>query len=83
MQGRALNNTFIRETEEKKQKIDRCYCCIRNCNPSEIPYCITKALVAAVQGDIEHGLIFCGKNVGKAKKIETVHDVVNDLMYLP
>lgn len=26
MQGRALNNTFIRETEEKKQKIDRCYC---------------------------------------------------------
>lgn len=83
MPGRALYNTFIRETEEKGQKIERCYRCIRNCNPAEIPYCITKALVNAVLGDTEHGLIFCGQNVGKVKKIETVHEVVKDLMYLP
>lgn len=83
MPGRALNNAFIRETEEKKQKVDRCYRCIRSCKPAEIPYCITKVLVAAVQGDTEHGLVFCGQNVGKVKKIETVHEVVEDLMYLP
>lgn len=83
MPGRALNNAFIRETKEMKQKIERCYRCIRSCKPAEIPYCITKALVAAVQGDVEHGLVFCGQNVGKVKKIENVHEVVEDLMYLP
>ena len=78
-----MNNAFIRETKEMKQKIERCYRCIRSCKPAEIPYCITKALVAAVQGDVEHGLVFCGQNVGKVKKIENVHEVVEDLMYLP
>lgn len=83
MPGRALANTFIRETEKKVEKIQRCYHCIKGCNPGQIPYCITKALVAAVKGDVEQGLVFCGSNVGKIKEISTVHEVVEDLMYLP
>lgn len=82
MPGRALHNTFIRETETAAKKIDRCYRCIKNCKPAEIPYCITQALVAAVKGDVEHGLVFCGSNVGKVTEISTVHEVVEDLMYV-
>lgn len=81
MPGRALYNKFIRETEEAPCKIDRCYHCIRSCNPGKIPYCITKALVTAVKGDVENGLVFCGSNVGRIKGIVTVRDVVNDMMY--
>lgn len=81
MPGRALNNAFIRRTEEQTDKIERCYHCIKSCHPAQIPYCITKALITAVRGDVEDGLVFCGSNVGKIKKIETVHEVVSDLMY--
>ena len=78
----ALHSRFIRRTEAEQQKIGRCYRCIKSCKPAEIPYCITQALVSAVQGDTEHGLVFCGSNVGKIDKISTVHEVVEDLMYL-
>lgn len=81
MPGRAICNKFIRETESQGCRIERCYHCIKSCNPAKIPYCITTALVAAVKGDVENGLIFCGTNVGKIKEIVTVHDVVQDMMY--
>ncbi len=82
MPGRALNNQMIQKLSEEKQKVTRCYHCIKHCNPAEIPYCITNALVNAVKGNVDEGLIFCGANVEKVKKIETVHEVVEDLMYV-
>ena len=81
MPGRALSNAFIKGTKSGREQIGRCYHCIKHCNLAEIPYCITKALIAAVRGDGENGLIFCGSNVGKIREISTVHDVVCDLMY--
>lgn len=47
--------------------------------PGEIPYCITDKLIAAVKGDVENGLLFCGAKAYMADKIETVHDVIADL----
>ena len=80
--GRALNNQMIRSLKGGNQKITRCYHCIKNCKPAEIPYCITNALINAVNGNIDEGLIFCGANVDRITKIETVHDVVTDLMFV-
>ena len=40
---------------------------------------MTDSLIAAVKGDIENGLIFCGANAWKAAKIETVEEVVASL----
>lgn len=82
MPGRALNNQMLKQLQQEKQKISRCYHCIKHCNPAEIPYCITNVLVNAVKGNVDEGLIFCGTNVEKVKKIETVHEVVEDLMYI-
>ena len=81
MPGRAVNNKMIQDLQYGNQKITRCYHCIKNCKPAEIPYCITNALVNAVEGKVDEGLIFCGANVGRADKIETVPAVVEDLMY--
>ena len=43
------------------------------------PYCITDALIKAVKGDVDHGLVFCGANVGKIHEITTVHQVMEEL----
>lgn len=59
--------------------INKCYQCLEKCNPSQIPYCITQALVDAVKGDVENGLIFCGSNVGKIDRLMSVHDLMKEL----
>lgn len=79
MPGRALNNSFIKRISVEKEKVKKCYNCLAHCNPADIPYCITKALINAVKGDIENGLIFCGSNVGRLKRITTVSEVMKEL----
>ena len=80
MPGRALNNNFIKQTEKMKYKIDKCYNCIKTCNKVNTPYCITKALINSVKGNIENGLVFCGSNAYKAKEIVSVHDLIQELV---
>lgn len=79
MPGRALKNAFIENVEREKQKISNCYQCLERCNPSEVPYCITKALINAVKGDVDNGLIFCGANIFKIKEMTTVHKLMKEL----
>ena len=79
MPGRALRNAFIQKVEQGKQPIVKCFQCIKKCMPAEVPYCITQALVNAVQGDLDHGLIFCGANVGKIREITTVAKLMREL----
>lgn len=80
MPGRAINNEFIKKVENEKSKIERCYNCIKTCNVANTPYCITKALINSVKGEIDKGLIFCGSNVDKIKKIVSVHDLMQELV---
>ena len=80
MPGRAIYNNFIKNTEKAKEKISKCYKCIKTCKIENTPYCITKALINSVKGDVDNGLIFCGSNVYKAKEILTVHDLMQELV---
>lgn len=82
MPGRAVRNHFICQEEQEKLPVKKCYNCMKKCNPAEVPYCITKALIDAVKGDVENGLIFCGSNVGRIKEITTVHDLMQELTLL-
>ena len=81
MPGRAIYNSFIKQTEEIKCKVDRCYNCIKTCNVANTPYCITKALINSVKGNVKDGLIFCGSNVYKANELISVHDLMNKLVF--
>ena len=80
MPGRAICNKFIKNTEKEKSKIQKCYKCIKTCDVLNTPYCITKALINSVKGNIEDGLIFCGSNVYKAKEIVSVHNLMQELV---
>lgn len=80
MPGRAIYNKFIESTEKEKCKIERCYNCIKTCDVKTTPYCITKALINAVKGNMEDALVFCGSNVGRVKEIVPVHDLMQELV---
>lgn len=80
MPGRALRNHFIEQVEQGRQPVKKCYNCLEKCNPAEVPYCITKALIDAVKGDVENGLIFCGSNVGRIREMTTVHQLMQELV---
>lgn len=80
MPGRALENSFVQMIEKKPLPVSRCFHCLEKCNPAEVPYCITQALINAVRGDIEHGLIFVGANVGRITKMTTVRDLMSELV---
>ena len=81
MPGRAIRNSFLERVEKGEvQRPKKCFGCLKHCNPAEIPYCITEALIHAVKGDTENGLLFCGAQGFLANQIETVQDVMEDLL---
>lgn len=81
MPGRALNSPLIcAVAEQGRIKPTHCSACITTCKPAETPYCITEALIAAANGDWERGLFFCGSNVGRMTKMESVADILADLI---
>ena len=41
----------------------------------------TKALIEAVKGNLDQGLIFCGSNVGRIHEMTTVHELMKELAY--
>ena len=79
MPGRAILNPFVKATKQKNIKVTKCYNCLEPCNPSSTPYCITAALINAVKGDVDNGLIFCGENVYKVNKISKVKEIIDEI----
>ena len=80
MPGRAVHSPML----EKLGLLGRippkhCSRCIHSCDPGTVKYCITHALISAVEGNIEEGLFFSGANIGKLREIVTVQDIVEEL----
>lgn len=78
MPGRAIHNQFLERVKEKRLPLERCYQCLEKCKREEIPYCITEALVQAARGNLEQGLLFCGANAYRTKKLEHVSDIMKE-----
>lgn len=76
MPARGIKNKFLQNVAVGIKGEIRCRQCLEHCDPLKIPYCITDALIRAVRGDVENGLVFCGANVDKIKRISTVRDVI-------
>lgn len=79
MPGRAIKNKFSESIKEKNLPVKECYNCLIPCNPTNTPYCISEALITAVKGDVNNGLVFCGANAYKISEISTVKDVLIEL----
>ena len=79
--GRAIRNKFTdRLDKEGKVPIRFCVDCILPCDPRDTVYCITDALIRAVKGDVETGLVFAGSNANRIKEIVKVRDLINELV---
>lgn len=78
MPGRAIYNAFLEKVNAGERFMRGCRQCIKNCNPATAPYCITEALINAVEGNLDEGLIFCGSNAYRADKIETVAEIMEE-----
>jgi len=78
MPGRAIHNDFIDRVNAGEKFIRGCRQCIKMCKPAEIPFCITEALVNAVEGRVSEGLIFCGSNAYRASRLEKVADIMGE-----
>ncbi|EHI97747.1 MULTISPECIES: nitronate monooxygenase family protein [unclassified Clostridium] len=80
MPGRAISNPFVKKAHSEGEKVTHCYNCLTPCNPATTPYCISKALINAVNGKIDEGLIFCGENASRITKITTVKELMDELV---
>ena len=81
MPGRAILNPFMEKVMAGERiPHSSCHGCLQKCNPSEIPYCITDALVHAARGEVDDALLFCGAYAYKSDHLETVKEVIDSLM---
>ena len=81
MPGRAILNPFLKKIKEgERPAIRSCFQCLEHCDIKTIPYCITRALVNAAEGDEDAALLFCGSNAFRSDRIETVEEVMNALL---
>lgn len=79
MPGQAIINPFIKRVKAKREKITKCYSCLTPCSPATAPYCISTALINAVTGKADDGLVFIGKSGYKIDKIISVNELMEEL----
>ena len=76
MPGRAILNDFVTQPRGNKACF---YHCLHKCGVTDIPYCISNALINAANGDTENALLFCGSNAHKATRIEYVQEIFDEI----
>lgn len=80
MPGRAIFNDFLLAVREGRKKPFKCpFHCIKSCEVTAAPYCISQALVSAKKGLLKHGFAFCGENVWRVDRIMSVKELMNTL----
>ena len=81
MPGRALNTPLVQALAQGRRFPPRhCARCLRSCDPATVPYCITHALIQAVEGNVEEGLFFCGDNAGRLDRMRSVRELMEELI---
>jgi NAD(P)H-dependent flavin oxidoreductase YrpB (nitropropane dioxygenase family) len=81
MPGRAVHNEFQDIIKKHDIPVEKCLSCLQQklCDGDPHPYCISDALLKAVEHDTDHGLVFCGANAAKADKMTTVQAIFDEL----
>jgi nitronate monooxygenase len=80
MPGRAMQNSFVKKTKKEKIPVKKCYQCLIPCDVKNTPYCISRALIEAVKGNLEDGLIFTGAHGYRQDHLMHVDEVIRELM---
>ncbi|TJX14042.1 nitronate monooxygenase [Tissierella creatinini] len=79
MPGQAIINPFIKRIKEEREKVTKCFRCLQPCNPVTTPYCISKALINSVKGNVDEGLLFVGRIAYRLDRIVSVKELIDEL----
>ncbi len=78
--GRAIIGDFLKSVELGNERPKNCpWECIKTCKKTESPYCISKALVNALKGNMNRGFAFIGANGYRVEKIVKVKELFKEL----
>ncbi len=80
--GRALRSPMVERYLRSEDHNDVCIAnCLAHCvyRATHRTFCIARALIGALQGNWEDGLFFCGSNVWRVNKIQSVKEIFDDL----
>lgn len=81
MPARVIRNKFAeRILSGERMKFSCPFRCLKACDPYSANYCLAQALVNAYRGDLENGLIMCGANAYRVKKIVPVKELIGELV---
>jgi len=81
MPGRALNGTFLERVKLGLTRPKTCpYNCLHTCDYKVAPYCIVVSLYNAYKGRLDKGYAFAGSNAYLSDKINTVKEVIDDMV---
>lgn len=81
--ARALKTPFSLQLDDslERNKAEMvCTNCLKTCSHQTAPYCLSHALMKAAEGDEAQGLFFTGSSAWKICGMQSVKEVVRDLM---
>ncbi|MDO5339806.1 MAG: nitronate monooxygenase [Eubacteriales bacterium] len=82
MPARAINSPLLERIDKGERFLaEKCNGCLTACKKDDsIPYCISRALIAAVKGDWDNGLFFAGSNAERVDRIMSVQQLIDEIM---
>ncbi len=80
MPAKVIRTKFLDDVLRGERKEFNCnYRCLRTCDPATVQYCIAKALIDAVEGDIDNAVVLAGTNVSRIKEIVSVKHLIDEI----
>ena len=81
MPARAIRTEFLVKLAGDEKPIIRCpYHCLTTCKRDNAKYCIAKALLNSYYGNVKEGIVFCGQNAYRVKRMYTVPELFAELI---
>jgi NAD(P)H-dependent flavin oxidoreductase YrpB (nitropropane dioxygenase family) len=81
MPAKVIRTRFLDEVLRGERKEFNCnYRCLRTCDPATVQYCIAKALIDAVEGDIDHAVVLAGTNISRIHEIVPVKQLIDEIV---
>ena len=81
MPAKVIRTKFLDEILRGERKEFTCnYKCLRTCEPATVQFCIAKALIDAVEGDIDNAVVLAGTNVSRVTKIVSVKELIDEIV---
>ncbi|MFO7867742.1 MAG: nitronate monooxygenase family protein [Bacteroidales bacterium] len=81
MPGRVISNDFVKDIIQDKKKPVNCpWQCLKTCDYRNVPFCISEALFNAAKGDLDNGFCFAGSNAYRAKEIQSVKSIFDEVI---